>query len=91
MIEIIHYNSFKDIDIVYPGLSIDLDSALRTGVVKDLGVEVEYNGIEDPSLIRRRVTDTFDAIDERNSVVHKELTRIKSNDNTDSDSPNVSN
>lgn len=77
MIENCSYNPRKDNNVVYPNLSIDLDAALRTGVVKDSGTAVEYNGIEDPNLIRTRVSDTFQAIDERNSVVNKELTRIK--------------
>jgi len=77
MIENTRFNPRRDNEVVYPNLSIDLDAALRNGVVKDVGTEVEYNGIEDPNLIRKRVSDNFEAIDERNSVVNKELTRIK--------------
>lgn len=84
MIESPCYNPSRDNEIVYPGLSIDLDAALRSGIVKDLGTEVEYNGIDDPKMIRKRVSDTFEAIDERNSVVHKELRRVKSETKDDS-------
>lgn len=81
MIERCSFDSFRDNEIVYPNLAIDLEAALRTGQVFDSGTAVEYNGIEDPNLIRCRVSDNFDAIDERNAVVHKELNRIKNASN----------
>lgn len=78
MIEHPKFNPLRDNEVVVPNLAIDLEAALRTGVVKDSGTAVEYNGIEDPNLIRTRVSDNFEAIDERNAVVNKELNRIKS-------------
>lgn len=83
MIESPRYNPKVDISPVYAGLSINLEEAVRTGIVKDTGVEVEYNGIEDPALIRGRFADTFDALDERNAVVNREIARIKNVSSTD--------
>lgn len=78
MIENCSYNALHDNSFVYPNLCIDLDAALRSGVILDTGTEVEYNGITDPSLVRGRVSDVFEAINERNSVVNKEIARVKS-------------
>lgn len=78
MIEhIISFDPIKDNTEVVPGLVIDINEALRTGIVLDTGLEVEYNGIEDPNLIRGRVEDVFGAIDERNAVVGKEIKKSK--------------
>lgn len=78
MIYNVSFNRCCDVCPVVGGLVIDINEALRTGIVKDTGMEVEYNGIEDPTLIRGRVDNVFDAIGERNSVVHKEIHRVKS-------------
>lgn len=88
MIQSCHFNPVKDNNLAQSGLAIDLDAALRTGAIIDSGTEVEYNGIEDPSLVGRRVSDAFEAIDARNSVIHKELVRIK--EKTPSPSPSSS-
>lgn len=65
------FDEERDIQRTREGLNIDLSTALREGVVQDSGTEPEYNNLDDPSKIRGRVNNVFDAISERNSALHK--------------------
>lgn len=71
MKQICLFNKETDIQETRIGLSIDLSKALREGIVKDSGTEPEYNNIDDPTKIRGRVSDVFEAINERNAALNK--------------------
>lgn len=62
MIQDCKYNPITDIQEVVPDMSIDIDAAVESGVVLDLGVVAEPNGIEDVNSIQGRVRDVFDAM-----------------------------
>lgn len=64
------FNPKRDIAEVEQGLAVDINEALRTGVVKDAEYAQTYNGIDEPSKIVGRISDVFDAI-EANRVVKK--------------------
>lgn len=57
------YDPHRDIQKVEPGLAVNIDDMLQTGIVKDSGETLDNNGIDDPNLIIGRIRDTFDAID----------------------------
>lgn len=57
------FNPNRDIQAVRPGLAIDLSKALSDGVVKDTGIEPDFNGLDEVSTIGRRVSDSFEALD----------------------------
>lgn len=50
------------------GLEMDLALAVESGVVLDTGTIGDYNDIEDPRSISRRVRDVFDAMDIQKSL-----------------------
>lgn len=58
-----------DIQQTREGLNIDLSRAIREGVVQDSGTEPEYNNLDDPSKIRGRVNNVFEAMNERNAAL----------------------
>lgn len=70
------FNELRDISVVEQGLAVDINEALRTGVVKDSDYALDYNNIDDPSKVVGRISDVFDAI-EANRVVHKYGKRTK--------------
>lgn len=88
MIEVCTFNKHKDIQEFVPHLIIDLGAALRTGIVKDTGVEPEYNGIEDLEQITGRVHDVFEAIEARNSVLHKQIAKVAAQSESENDLSN---
>lgn len=57
------FNPQRDIHEVEQGLAVDINEALRTGVVKDNEYNLNYNNISEPSGIVGRITNTFDAIE----------------------------
>ena len=62
------YNEKRDIGPVESGQAIDLNSALRTGVIPASNSPLDENGIEDPDNILGRVHDKFDAIDAQRAI-----------------------
>lgn len=56
------YDKGRDKGVAVPGLCQDISDVIETGVVKDLGLELEYNMIEDGS-IEGRPEDVFQAIE----------------------------
>lgn len=58
----------KDYQQVESGLSVSLSEALKTGVVKESGVTLDTNGIDDPEAIIGRVRDRFDAIEASRAI-----------------------
>jgi hypothetical protein len=60
----------RDVAEVEQGLAVDINEALRTGVVKDAEYALQYNGIDEPGKIVGRIQDKFDAI-EAHRVVKK--------------------
>lgn len=79
MLHICRFNKVTDVEATREGLAIDLAVALRTGVVKDSGIEPEFNNIDDPTKIKGRYNDVFAAIDERNSVLNKASVHANNN------------
>lgn len=61
--QVCEYDPLRDVQEVIPGLGVDVDDMLQTGIVKDSGETLDNNGIDDPSLIIGRVRDNFDALD----------------------------
>ena len=53
----------RDLCEVVPGLAVDLDAAIESGVVLDTGVVEQYNEIQDPNSVVTRVKDVFHAMD----------------------------
>lgn len=64
------FDSSRDIAETEQGLAVDINTALKTGVVKEADYALDYNGISDPSQVIGRISDTFDAI-EAERVVKK--------------------
>lgn len=64
------FNPRRDISEVEQGLAVDIDDALRTGIVKDMSYALDYNGLSEPGQIIGRISDNFDAI-EAQRVVRK--------------------
>lgn len=56
------YDKGRDKGVTVPGLCQNIDDVIETGVVKDLGLELEYNMIEDGS-VEGRPEDVFQAIE----------------------------
>ena len=63
------FNPTTDIQRVMPDMSVDLKSAIETGVVLDTGTVAEHNDIDDPSTIYGRVRDCFDAFDAKQRIL----------------------
>lgn len=53
----------RDLGQVVPGLAVDLEKAIETGVVLDTGVVEEYNNIDSPTNVVTRVQDVFHAME----------------------------
>lgn len=53
----------RDISEVVPGLSVDLQAAIESGVVLDTGTIEEFNDIDNPDNIHCRVKDIFQAME----------------------------
>lgn len=61
--QVIEYNPLRDVKEVVDGLAVDIDEALKTGIVKDDGTNLDNNGIDDPNAVIGLVRDEFAAID----------------------------
>lgn len=61
--EVCNFDARKDAMKVVQGLGVNIDDMLQTGIVKDSGETLDNNGIDNPSDIIGRITDTFDAMD----------------------------
>lgn len=61
--QVIEYNPLRDVKEVEDGLAVDIDEALKTGIVKDDGTNLDNNGIDDPNAVIGLVRDEFAAID----------------------------
>lgn len=68
MEQLISYNPLRDVREVVPGLAVDIDDMLRTGVVKDSSESLDNNGIDDPNAVIGLVRDEFAAIDAMRAV-----------------------
>lgn len=64
------FDKLRDVCEVEQGLAVDITDALRTGVVRDVNSNLDYNGIDEPGRIIGRVSDKFDAI-EASRVIKK--------------------
>lgn len=53
----------RDFGRVVPGLAVDLQAAIESGVVMDTGVVEDYNNIDNPNSVTTRVRDIFHALD----------------------------
>lgn len=62
------FDPSKDFVKVESGLVVSLSEALKTGVVKDSGVSLDTNGIDDPESVLGRVKDRFDAIEASRAI-----------------------
>lgn len=62
------FNPLRDFEPVKSGLQVDIDIALKTGVVRDGTLEENYNGIEDSASVIGRVENIFDAIDAARAI-----------------------
>lgn len=61
--QVIEFNPLRDVREVEDGLAVDIDDALKTGVVKDASDSLDNNGIDDPNAVIGLVRDEFAAID----------------------------
>lgn len=61
--QVVEYNPLRDVKEVEDGLAVDIDDALKTGIVKDDGTNLDNNGIDDPNAVIGLVRDEFAAID----------------------------
>lgn len=62
------FNKKTDIAETTPGLSIDINAAIKNHVVEDTGVKPEYNDISEPGHVIMRLRDEFDAIDAARAI-----------------------
>ncbi len=64
MKQICKFDSLRDIRDIDTGCIIDINDILRTGVVPSSinSAPMSYNGIDDPTTIIGRPSDTFDAL-----------------------------
>lgn len=62
------FDSSRDIAETEQGLAVDINTALKTGVVKEADYALDYNGISEPSQVIGRISDTFDAIEAQRVV-----------------------
>lgn len=62
------FDPSKDFTKVESGLVVSLSEALKTGVVKDSGISLDTNGIDDPEAVLGRVKDRFDAIEASRAI-----------------------
>ena len=62
------YNPTRDYQEVESGLAVDLNDALRTGVVPSSSSPLDSNGIDDPENIIGVMRDKFDIIDAQRAV-----------------------
>lgn len=58
----------RDFQQVEQGLVYSLSDALKTGVVKESGISLDTNGIDDPEAVLGRVSDRFDAIEAQRAI-----------------------
>lgn len=58
-----YFDPDRDISAVQPNMSIRLNKSLEDLVIKDTGVEVYHNGIDNPNSVIGRCRNTFDVID----------------------------
>lgn len=58
-----YFNENRDKGVAVPGLSQDMAKVMETGVVEDLGLELQYNMFDDPGDISGRVSDVFEALE----------------------------
>lgn len=82
MLQDCKFNKLTDIQEHVPSLSTDINKAIETNTVEDTGVVADYNDISDPSVIRGRVGDVFDAIDAQKEVLSRGRV-VKSSDPVD--------
>lgn len=61
--QVIEYDPLRDVKEVEDGLAVNIDEALKTGIVKDDGTNLDNNGIDDPNAVIGLVRDEFAAID----------------------------
>lgn len=61
--QVVEYNPLRDVKEVEDGLAVNIDEALKTGIVKDDGTNLDNNGIDDPNAVIGLVRDEFAAID----------------------------
>lgn len=71
MIQECKFNKLTDVQEHVPSLSTDINKAIETNTVEDTGVVADYNDISDPSMIRGRVGDVFEAIDAQKEVLSR--------------------
>lgn len=62
------FDEKRDIQQVEAGLSVDLNQALKTGIVRDSGAPMDSNGIESPEFVVGRVENIFDAIESARAI-----------------------
>lgn len=62
------YNSKRDYQEVESGLAVDLNDALKTGVIPSTSSPLDSNGIDDPENIIGVMRDKFDIIDAQRAV-----------------------
>lgn len=62
------FDEKRDIKEVIDGLAIDIDDALKTGVVKDGTADIEYNNLDNPENIIGRIEDPISAIEAKRAL-----------------------
>lgn len=64
-----YFDENRDIMSTIPGLDIDLDKAIESGVVLDTGTVDSYNDLDDVHSIGHRVSSVFEALDIQRKIL----------------------
>lgn len=62
------FNPVRDYQEVESGLAVDLNDALKTGVIPSASSPLDSNGIDDPENVIGVMRDKFDIIDAQRAV-----------------------
>lgn len=62
------FDELRDVARVEPGLAVNIDDMLKTGVIKDSSESLDNNGIDDPNQVIGIVRDEFAAIDAARAI-----------------------
>lgn len=69
MKQICKFDPVRDVAAHKPNMSVDLVEAAKNGIVFDTGTLPEYNDIEEPGNVWRRVADTLDAVELQRTIL----------------------
>lgn len=71
------FDKVRDIAPTTPGLAVNMTVAIESGVVFDTGTIGEYNDLDDPSNIKGRIRDAFEAVDAQRGIFAAQIAANK--------------